>query len=225
MAEEDALESVKEMHVVVVANGIIEDQDGSRAIAERADLLLCANGGALSVLGWGLTPAAVIGDMDSLDVETLGRLERAGVKLDRFAPRKDATDLELALDRAVDSGATRITILGALGGRIDQTLGNIMLLTQPRLAGISVRIQEGDERLVLVCDTVTIRGEAGDTVSLLPLSRKVTHVTTDGLEYPLQDELLYQYASRGISNRMLANVATVTIGDGLLLVIHRLAVS
>jgi len=114
------------MHIVIVANGIIGDASGSRAIAEGADLLLCADGGALHVLGWGLTPDVVIGDMDSLDAAHLEQLEAAGIELILYPPHKDETDLELALERALQEGASEITILGALGGRIDQTLANMM---------------------------------------------------------------------------------------------------
>ena len=208
------------MHVVIVANGTMEDRAGGRMIAERADMLLCADGGARYALEWGLTPDAVIGDMDSLDDDSLDRLALAGVELVRHPPRKDATDLELALEWAIDRGATEITILGALGGRIDQTLGNIMLLAHPRLAGIAVRIQGDGERLMPVREGATIRGRPGDTVSLLPLTLEVTHVTTNGLEYPLRSETLHRSSSRGISNRLIDKEATVTVGVGLLLLIH-----
>lgn len=208
------------MHIVIVANGVIGDVTGSRTAAEGADLLLCADGGALYVLGWGLTPDVVIGDMDSLDAAYLERLETAGVELVRHLPHKDETDLELALDRAVHEGASEITILGALGGRIDQTIANILLLTRPCLEGATVSILDGRERLFLARDSVTIRGKEGDTVSLMPLSSEVTNITTTGLEYPLRGESLCLGPSRGISNIMTSDEAAITLGDGLLLVTH-----
>jgi thiamine pyrophosphokinase len=208
------------MHVVIVANGTIDDHARSRAIAAQADLLFCADGGANHVMAWGLIPDAVVGDMDSLDVEALERLTRAGVELERHPPHKDATDLELALERAVDSGATDIIVLGALGGRIDQTLGNIMLLAHPRLANVPVHILGDRERIMLIRGEVTIQGRPGDTVSLLPLSAEVTHVTTEGLEYPLRDESLYRNSSRGISNVLSGVEATITMGEGVLLLTH-----
>lgn len=208
------------MHVVIVANGIIEDEGSSRKIAGEADLLLCANGGTRYVLDWGLMPDLVIGDMDSLDAATLERLNAAGVGLVRHSSYKDETDLELALDRAVTEGATRITILGGLGGRIDQMLGNILLLAWPRLAGVRVILQGDRERLFSVSDSVTIQGRRGDLVSLLPLSGEVRGIVTAGLEYPLRGESLSLGPSRGISNVMTADEATVALQDGILLVVH-----
>lgn len=208
------------MHVVIIANGIIKDVAGSRAIAARADLLLCADGGTLYALEWGLVPDIVIGDMDSLDATHLGRLETAGVRLIRHPARKDETDLELALNEAIRRGATEITILGALGGRIDQTLANIFLLSWSRLNGITVQIVEGTETLYLTRNSVTIHGEKGDIVSLLPLSPEVAGITTTGLEYPLHGESLYLGPSRGVSNVMTDVETTINVRDGLLLVIH-----
>ena len=44
-------------------------------------------------------------------------------------------------------------------------------------------------------------------------------ITTDGLEYPLNDETLYFGSSRGISNIMLADKCNITIKSGMALVI------
>lgn len=209
------------MRAVIVANGIIEDEEGAKAIAAGAPLLICADGGAHHVMRWGLRPHAVIGDMDSLEEEPLRRLEEAGTLLLRYPSRKDETDLELALDYAVRQGADEILILGALGGRWDHTVANILLLTWPRLEGREVQIVAGQERLFLVRRQVTLHGAAGDIVSLLPLSPVVEGIVTSGLEYPLRGEPLYMGPSRGVSNVMLGPEATITIQTGWLLVVHR----
>lgn len=209
------------VRAVIVANGIIEDEDGAKALAAGAPLLICADGGAHHVLRWGLLPHAVIGDMDSLDEGTLRRLEDAGVTLLRYPSRKDETDLELALDYAVRQGADEILILGALGGRWDHTVANILLLTWPRLEKCDVQILAGRERLFLVRRHATLRGAAGNIVSLLPLSPVVEGIVTTGLEYPLRGEPLYMGPSRGVSNVMLGPEASVTIESGWLLVVHQ----
>ena len=209
------------MHVVIMANGTIEEAATSRAIAELADRLICADGGTRHARAWGLKPQVVIGDMDSLDAGALTELSVAGARVIRHPAQKDETDLELALDLAAREGATQITILGALGGRLDQSIANILLLTWPRLRSIPVSIVEGRDRLLLAQERTTLRGKAGDQVSLLPLSAEVTGVTTDGLEYPLRGETLYMGQTRGVSNVLLRDEATITLKQGLLLVCHR----
>jgi len=42
--------------------------------------------------------------------------------------RKDQTDLELAVELALEKGARSITLVGGWGSRIDHALGNVELL-------------------------------------------------------------------------------------------------
>jgi thiamine pyrophosphokinase len=62
-------------------------------------------------------------------------------------------------------------------------------------------------------------GKPGDTVSLIPLGGDTEGITTQWLEYPLEDETLYFGSTRGISNVLLDENATVFIKKGLLLCI------
>jgi thiamine pyrophosphokinase len=62
---------------------------------------------------------------------------------------------------------------------------------------------------------------AGDTISLLSWGGLAAGVTTTGLKWALAGETLYPYKTRGISNEMLMDTATVCLGTGLLLCVHR----
>lgn len=209
------------LHVVIVANGIISDEERARTTAAGADRLFCADGGASYTLRWGLRPHKVIGDLDSLSPSDIEQLDAASVTVEKHPSRKEATDLELAVDRALAEGATEITILGALGGRLDHTLANILLLGGPAHARVPICVADGADRLWLIRDVISLRGRPGDIVSLIPLSPRVRGVHTVGLEYPLMGDSLFLGPSRGVSNVMLAELATITIDEGLLLVIHR----
>jgi len=88
------------------------------------------------------------------------------------------------------------------------------------LADLDVRIDDGAQEVILIHGAVTLEGGLGDTVSLLPLSPIVRGISTSGLRYPLTNESLIFYRSRGISNEMLAENASVQIQSGILLCIH-----
>jgi thiamine pyrophosphokinase len=63
------------------------------------------------------------------------------VPFNQHPPAKDETDLELALLLAVEQGFNReIWLFGLLGGRLDQTLANVLLLTHPALANTAVTL-------------------------------------------------------------------------------------
>jgi len=210
------------MHAIILANGDLGDPDAARAQVQLGDLVVCADGGARHAMTLGVRPHAVVGDMDSLDDAVRETLEALGCELLTHPACKDETDLELALVYAVERGATEIVILGALGGRLDQTLANVLLLAHPALTGVKARIVSGNVNVLAVRggEERVLRGTGGDTVSLLPLAGDVAGITTTGLEYALHDGTLRFALARGVSNVMTDGMARIHVGEGILLVVH-----
>ncbi len=210
------------MQAIIIASGRADDGGSWRQWIQGGDLVIGANGGAARALAWGLVPDLVIGDMDSLSDEERAELEARGCRFVVHPRAKDETDLELALTYAADLGAQEIIVLGALGGRLDHTLANVFLLALPVLEDLSVRIVDGDEEALLAHggQSVTLEGEPGDLVSLLPLGGDAYGVTTKGLAWALQGERLQFGLSRGVSNEMTAPQAYIGVEKGNLLVIH-----
>ncbi len=207
------------MNILIVAASPDNRAESLRSLADSADFVIAADGGAAVALAHGVRPDVVVGDMDSLSGEDADALRRDGVELLAFPPRKDETDLELALLEAVRRGANDITIVGALGGRLDHTLGNLYLLTMPELRGRAACLVDGQVEAFIVWDEAELRGLPGDTVSLIPLSHEVAGIETDGLEYPLRGESLFMGPGRGISNTLLRDMARVSVGSGMLLAV------
>ncbi len=213
------------MRILIVANGRPAPADPERRWASQFDRILAADGGAAAALSWGLVPDLVVGDLDSLPAQVRAALEAQGCPFDVHPQAKDETDLELALNHAVQQGADEIVILGALGGRLDHTLSNVLLLALPQLATCSVRIVDGPEEAFLVRsgERVEVQGRPGDLISLLPLAGDARGVSTGGLLWPLAGDTLCYGFSRGVSNEMVSAEATVKLEEGLLLLIHRRA--
>jgi len=210
------------MRAIIIANGQIHDGDFLRSLVAPTDLVICADGGVSNALALGLQPQVVIGDLDSFDSDLQAQLEGEGCQVLVYPARKDETDLELALYYAIEHGVDEILILGALGGRIDQTLANVLLLALPGSRSVRVKILDGRQEVFLIRDEALVEGQVGDTLSLLPLTEQVTGIYTEGLEYPLKNGTLYLGPTRGVSNTLTAPQARVRIGQGLLLavVIH-----
>ena len=208
------------MRAVIVANGPMPRPPFPRPRITDEDMVVCVDGGASNALALGLEPHVVIGDMDSIEADLRRHLEREGCLFVEHPTRKDETDSELAVRYALSQGATELILLAALGGRIDHTLANVMLLAIPELAQIPTRVIDGDQELVVVRDEVAIEGRPGDTISLLPLTADAVGVHTEGLEYPLRDDTLRFGATRGVSNVLVAAQARVRVESGLLLLIH-----
>ena len=208
------------MRAIIFANGEFAEPEKARDLLRPDDLVIAADGGTRHALAAGVTPDVVIGDLDSIAPDERARVEAAGSQIIRFSPRKDETDLELALQHAARAGATEIVVLAALGGRLDQTVANLMLLAMPDLEGLDVRIVEGAEVAFLIRaggDATLIEGRPGDTLSLIPLAGDAVSVTAEGVEWPLHDETLRFGLARGVSNVLAAERARVGLRRGLLL--------
>jgi len=206
--------------VAVVANGEFAHAQRLLAMLDAADLIVAADGAAGWLVAHGRPPGLLVGDMDSVDPAILARLTAGGCRLVRHPAHKDETDTELALHEAVALGARRITILGALGGRIDHAVANITLLLMPELEGIETVIFDGRSRLFLIRQAAAIEGHTDDVLSLIPLGGDVEGIVTEGLEYPLRDETLALGLARGVSNVLVQDTARVSLRRGVLLAVH-----
>ncbi|MFZ5884864.1 MAG: thiamine diphosphokinase [Chloroflexota bacterium] len=209
--------------IVIFANGELPDLDKARALLRDGDYIICADGGTRHASALDLKPALVIGDLDSAESAFLQTLQAEGVPIELFPRDKDETDLELAIHKAIELDPPEILILAALGGRMDQTLANIALLSDVRLSTFDIRLDDGVEELFFCRTRSQVKGRSGDTVSLLPWGGAVTGVRTENLKWQLSGETLYPEKTRGISNEMTSSTATVEIQSGLLLILHRRA--
>jgi thiamine pyrophosphokinase len=211
------------MRAVVFANGIFTESQLVLDHIHPDDFLIAADGGAQHCLALGLTPAVIVGDLDSLSEEYIKSLQADGVKFIVHPSTKDQTDLELALDYAVNLGVKHILLIGFMGGRLDQTIANLLLLTRAEWKHVSFTLinQEETGRLIRSGETLTIRGEPGDVVSLIPFSPTVDGITTSGLRWSLDKAKLDLGSTLGISNELSNHTADVQVASGDMLIVHK----
>lgn len=205
---------------VIFVNGVLVDPAGVRAQLREDDYLVAVDGGYQHMQALGVMPRLLIGDLDSIETQELQELREAGVEVEIFPPAKDQTDLELALEHIAAQGFDQIRVVAALGGRLDQTLANLYLLELPALKDLDVRLDDGREEIFIIRSQTEIHGAPGDTVSLLAMDGCARGILTENLRYPLREETLCQNRTRGISNEMLAESASVQVRSGRLLCIH-----
>jgi len=209
------------MRAVLFANGDLPDPDFARSRLLPDDVIISADGGTLHALALGLRPDLVVGDLDSLEPIDRARLEAVGCAIEQHPVDKDATDLELALQAAQRLGADEVLLLGALGGRLDQELANLLLLAGPQFAGLVLSLVEGRTTAWIVRKDLSVVGQPGDIVSALSLSPQVEGLTYhSGLRWPLHDFTLPFGSSRGVSNEMVADRAVLSLRAGVLLILH-----
>lgn len=215
------------MRAVIFANGTLGDLNQVIRLIKPDDLLIAADGGSLNCLSTGHWPNTIIGDLDSLPGELIAEFKRRNIRLLEVPRDKDKTDLELAIQFAVNHGVAEVLLLGLYGERLDQTLANLLLLTRDEWKHLRLMVSTGVDMAYLLRsgDSLDLEGKPGDIVSLIPLSVLVKGVSTRGMRWPLSEAELNYGTTLSISNEIVTPEAGVKIQNGKLLVIHRKAVS
>lgn len=187
-----------------------------------AERIIAVDGGADHCHRLGLVPDLLLGDLDSISADTLADLETHGVEIERHPRRKDATDLELALDRVARQYRGETLLLAALGGRWDMSLGNILTAARPAYRQLRLALIGSDCTLHLLHPgpPLLLEGAIGERISLLPLHGTACGVTLAGFEYPLVNATLHAGTSLGLSNIVVAERATISLEGGILLCAH-----
>ncbi len=182
--------------------------------------IVAADGGVDSALALGLDVTAAVGDFDSVTEAGLAAVEAAGAWIERHPRDKDATDLELALDVALELDARRIVVVGDPGGRLDHLLAGLLLLGARKYAGVEIDVLLGDAAVHIVRVERLLAGEPGELVSLLALGGAAVGVVTAGLLYPLRGETLEPGSSRGVSNVFTEHEARIAVTGGVLMAVR-----
>ncbi|HEY7818012.1 MAG TPA: thiamine diphosphokinase, partial [Vicinamibacteria bacterium] len=175
-----------------------------------------ADGGADTARRFGLTPQAIVGDIDSASAETLAHFRSVPLVRDTDEER---TDTEKALDWVLRQGAfDRVTLLGATTGRLDHVLGHLSLLRRYR-DRTHLTLEDDFIRAWMARDAATIEEPPGTVVSFFAVGEPVEGLTTENLRYPLRVRRLELGVQDSISNVVERSPARVTMTGGEILLI------
>jgi thiamine pyrophosphokinase len=209
-----------QQHFVVMVGGAPANP-GVRARLPDARFVIAADSGLDGALALGLDVDLVVGDLDSVTPDALAAAEAGGVPIERHPVAKDAIDTELAIEAALARGAKHLVVVSGGGDRLDHVLAGLFVLAHPMLAAIEVEAWAGTAwlRALQGPARASFAAPAGAFVSLLPVHGPAEGVTTSGLRFPLDGEVLHPGSSRGVSNELLGGTACVSIERGALLVV------
>ena len=170
-----------------------------------------------------IIPNHVVGDFDSVSAEILEFYKKQSqITFHTFNSEKDNTDTDIALKLAIQLKSSKITILGALGKRMDHAIANIHILKDALEANIPCQIIDEHNRIYLINKEKTLEKDKvyGKYVSLIPLTSIVEGLTLTGFQYPLNDYTLPIGTSLGISNEIIGDIAHIKMDKGILIVIE-----
>jgi thiamine pyrophosphokinase len=164
---------------VIVADGAFPEHNIPLDYIRKADIIVCCDGSAESLLNAGMIPDAIIGDMDSLSDDLAEKFS------DRMFidENQDTNDLTKAVNWCRESGYDDIVIVGATGKREDHAIGNISLLAEYS-EYVNVKIVTDTGIFLSFHKSCKVESVPGQQVSIFSINPE-TEITSAGLRFPL----------------------------------------
>lgn len=181
---------------------------------ETADFIIACDKGFEYAKEQGITPDLIIGDFDSFD----GKLPD-DIPIIALPCEKDETDTMAAIKYAAEKGFSEILLFCGLGGRLDHLLGNLEASAYAAKSGLTVKITDSDNEIYVFSNSeILLPKKSGFSISLISLTDKCENVSISGGKYPLQNAVLTNSSTLGISNEWKGDI-TVSSGVGVLAIV------
>lgn len=174
------------------------------------DYVIAVDGGFASLEAIGRKPDMALGDFDSLGYAP------KGLRVAQFSSHKDKSDMELALDRARSMRYDEVYVYGGLGRRLDHTLANLQLFALYSEKGLFVTAVDEDTSVVFITgpDTFEMPAVEAGTVSVFSMNDRAEGVFERGLAYELDDAVLTNRTSLGLSNELIGEAVMIGVEKG-----------
>lgn len=181
------------------------------------DIVIAADSGYLNAEKCGAVPTVAVGDFDSMNEKFIPK----GVERVTVPAEKDFTDTMLAVEVALERGASEIVIIGGLSGRLDHTLSNMGILRMLEKKRVYASAEDGRNRIRYVKNSNTLVARSGYRyLSVIVDGESAKGVSVEGCKYPLKNATLHSDNQYAVSNEIEKNLALVTVKKGAIFIIE-----
>ena len=195
---------------VILVGGATLEPDDLNISRMLSATYVAADGGADALLAAGITPEAVIGDLDSLS----DGARAAFVDRLHLIAEQDTTDFEKAISRIA---APVVIAHGFLGGRLDHQMAVLNTMVRHRAPPV---ILVGPQDVVFVAPAKTVLAlPTGTRIGLLPMGD--ARVDTAGLQWDIKDQAMHTAGAISASNATALPKATIHAIGALLITLPR----
>src|SRR5699024_1866161 len=122
--------------IAIMASGPLDHIPELQAYNEEISTWIAADRGELILINQGINVTYDLGDFDSVTVEQKELVQNKATYFAAYPVEKDETDLEIAIQKALELNPEKIYLFGVTGGRFDHTFINVQLLHKILEAGV-----------------------------------------------------------------------------------------
>ena len=208
------------MKALIVSGGNPPSKELLFSLLDNIDIIIGADKGCDTLDKYNIRPNYILGDFDSVNPKALKALEDMGIARYKFKKEKDDTDTKIAVDLAIEKGATEIYMLGVTGTRLDHTMANIGLLGYCLEKGIKSYIVDEFNKIYLTDEPLILKGEKGQVISLRAYNEEVINFNIEGSKYDLKNYNLSINDGITTSNEFLDSDIKITFNNGIVMIIY-----
>lgn len=209
------------MKFLIVLNGDVDKKSYEKEFFLGYDKIICCDGGynKYKEIPGGRNPDYIIGDFDS--IQNKSDLEKFQKDQIIFKDNQNETDFQFAIKKMIEKYKEEIKHIDVLyfnsKDRIDHFLINILSVIKIT-KNIEFKFITYNQETFVLRKEIAIKNKKGATLSIIPITQ-VKNIVTTGLHWPLVNtDLELGYVS-GISNIVTEEQATISIDEGVCLVI------
>lgn len=175
--------------------------------------IICADSGYLKCKKIGIKPDLIVGDFDSSPAPDID------CEIITLQVRKNDSDTFHCVKVAVSRKYNDITILGAIGSRVDHTYSNILSLNYCLENGVSARIVDGNNKIIITDKSLSFYKDDYEFFSLFALFGRVENLSISGAQYDLSNYTLEPDDQLTQSNGFKDSIVSISFTKGKLILI------
>ena len=198
--------------IVIVGNGEDWQREKVLSYCQRADLIIAADNGLSLLHKLDITPDLIIGDLDSAPTHLLEQFDRTPIE--KFPTRKDYSDLELGIKKAISMNPGEIILLAVTGTYFDHSYAAIINLFRNAKPDIELKIVTSNSLIFPIKKKTTLRNLKGRRFSLFPLGN-IKNFSMKGAQYQFCQNNL-KFTDYSLSNVIIADELEINLDEGML---------
>ena len=198
--------------IIIVGNG--EDWQKEKVIlfCQTADFIIAADNGLSLLHQFNITPDLIIGDMDSVSSVLLQHYP--DIPVEKFPAKKDLSDAELAIKKAITLNPGEIILLAVTGNYFDHSYAAVINLFRNYQPGIEIKIITSNSLIFPIKKKTTLLHLKGRRFSLFPIS-DIKNFSMQGAQYQFSKKNL-KVTDYSLSNVIVQEKLEINLEKGML---------
>lgn len=204
--------NISPQRIVIIGNGEDWQKEKVCSFCQSANFIIAADNGLSLLQKFNIDPDLIIGDLDSASPALLK--DYSHVPIEKFPVRKDFSDSELCIKKAITMNPEEIILLAVTGNYFDHSYASIVNLFRNYKSQIKIKIVTANSTIFPIIEKTVLFQLKGRRFSLFPLTT-IKNFTMSGAQYQFTKKNL-KPTDYSLSNVIIEEKLEINLDQGKL---------